>query len=389
MRIRAALVSGIAGSLALAACTASPRAQHGHAPPVASTSAPRGSADQPFRAESATFVSAQTGWVLGTAPCGTSRCLVLLRTEDGGAAWTQVQAPPIPGPFPSTASGAPGAAVRFADRDDGWAFRPTGSPPDGDAADGETVFVTHDGGAHWTPAPVVVPANGFGVADLEASGGVAQLVFTASPVAIESSPVGTDEWALSPTTLVLGAGPVPWEQLVLQGTVGWVVENDRVVVAGARLVGGTWLSWSPPCAQTGGQAYLAASDPDHLAAVCDEGVFADGPERVVLELSDDGGASFRSVAGTLPVSSFSGPVASPEPGVVFAAPAGLSGGILATFDAGARWTVVSSGDGGQGYLQLGFTTSTQGLAIEDDGTMLMTFDGGHQWTAVSFPKVTP
>jgi hypothetical protein len=388
VRIRAALAAGIACSLALAACSGPP-APHRPAGSVASTSAPGGSAEQPFRAESATFVSARTGWVLGSAPCGTSRCLVLLRTEDGGASWTQVQAPPIPGPFPSTASGVLGAAVRFADRDDGWVFRPTGSPPDGGAADGETVFVTHDGGGHWAPAPVVVPADGFGIADLEASGGVAQVVFTASPVAIESSPVGTDEWALSPTTLVLGAGPVPWEQLVLQGAAGWVIENDRVVVAGARLVGGAWQPWSPPCAATGGQAYLAASDPDHLAAVCDEGVFADGPERVVLELSDDGGTTFRTVAGTLPVSSFVGPVASPAPGVVLAAAAGSSGGILASFDSGASWAVVSRGDAGQGYLQLGFTTSTQGLAIEADGRMLMTFDGGHQWTAVTFPEVTP
>jgi len=33
---------------------------------------------------------------------------------------------------------------------------------------------------------------------------------------------------------------------------------------------------------------------------------------------------------------------------------------------------------------VGFTTATQGVAIEGNGTLAMTFDGGHDWAPVKF-----
>ena len=311
---------------------------------------------------------------------------MLLRTGDGGRTWTQVAAPPFTGSTPESPIGA-GVAVRFATPEDGWAFQP--SPMGSGFEHLGAIFETTDGGMHWSQAPVVNPPNELGIDDLETAGDRVQVVFTASPISIETGTVGANDWSLSPATLPLGAGPVPSEQLVLQGATGWILENDRIVIGGARLTAGSWRTWTPPCADAGGAADLTAADALHLAALCDEGAWSGGPERLVLALSNDGGTSFVAETGALPSGVVvPGPLASPSAGVVFAtSPAGE---ILATFDSGATWTTVYAGRSQErDFLQLGFTSPTQGLAIEAGGTMLMTYDGGHSWTPVSFPEVRP
>ena len=49
-----------------------------------------------FAPSSVTFVSLHTGWVLGTAPCGLTNCMELLRTRDGGQTWVALPRPPMP-----------------------------------------------------------------------------------------------------------------------------------------------------------------------------------------------------------------------------------------------------------------------------------------------------
>ena len=41
-----------------------------------------------FRANSLTWLSAQRGWALGTAPCGTKTCSDVIGTTDGGTKWS-------------------------------------------------------------------------------------------------------------------------------------------------------------------------------------------------------------------------------------------------------------------------------------------------------------
>src|SRR5689334_22044197 len=46
-----------------------------------------------FVAHDLTFVSANEGWLLGTAPCSTKPCTSIVHTTDGGKTWAGIPAP--------------------------------------------------------------------------------------------------------------------------------------------------------------------------------------------------------------------------------------------------------------------------------------------------------
>ena len=349
------------------------------APPPSPSTSPSGPASGtpkpaqgPFLPVAVTFVSAKTGWVLGglCSSCPAS----LLQTRDGGATWASVPAPPV---SLGADSGAGVRAVRFANLNDGWVF-------------GADVWATHDGGAHWQKIglPGWTPGR---VDGLEISAGMIHaVVYDAgmNTFRIESSPVGADNWIASPTTIPPGAGPVPDAQLVLQGAEGWILENDRTVVAGASLVNGSWSPWQPPCTSVNGPATLAAG-PGTLVAVCDEGLWGGPPTGFHAYVSDNG-TTFHRTRTTAPGG---GAVATPGPRVI------VVGGttptrtaLFATFDNGSTWrTVFEGGQYGQ-WTDLGFTTASQGVAITGPGdhssaTLLMTHDGGHTWHPVPLPAL--
>jgi photosystem II stability/assembly factor-like uncharacterized protein len=339
-----------------------------------------------FSAVSVTFVSAGTGWVLGTVPAGPGAKLAVDHTVDGGTSWSTSSAPDVT----YGAGGAvDGAIIRFADPEDGWIAAP--APTNGSLS---LLWSTHDGGASWHR--VAVPGGG-GVAALEASGGVFQLAtMKTGVVQIYSTPAARTAWARSATRLPLGAGPVPSAELVLQGSAGWLVENDRTVVAGARLASGRWERWAPPCRNANGSVSLAASSTTDLVAVCDEGVWGPpGPGTTAqawLFASDDAGGHFRAVGqivtshikGVASVGSVAMPPGKPQVVVV----GGL--GIGATFDGGRTWRTVYSGPPAREVRVVGFITARQGVAILTGGArssaLLMTRDGGETWRPVTLPR---
>ncbi len=313
-----------------------------------------------FAVQSVTFVSTQMGWVLGTNSCSPGCAPELLRSDDGGQSWTRLNVP----------GNSRILNVRFADASDGWMWASEGEP--------NGLWSTHDGGLQWQQVSLPIASDDQSISDVEASNGEAYAAVTAEPIRIMSSSVGSDTWTLSPTTLPTGAGPVPNEQIVLQGTSGWIVEVDRTTIAGARLSNGAWQTWTPPCAQAEGPVSLTASDPLHLTAYCDGGLWG-GPSAVTLDTSVNGGSSFVDTPVNFSVT-VGGPIASPTPGVVVLGD-NQNSDLMATFNGGQSWTAVYSGPENSGFSYLGFTTPTQGVAI-DGGTLLMTFDGGRQWSPV-------
>lgn len=340
------------------------------------STAPAGALPPPgFSPVSVTFVSARTGWALGTSKCANDACpAFLVRTGDGGATWTSITPPPVPVVKLET----PGVRqVRFANLDDGWAFGPD-------------LWATHDGGRRWSHLDLGLPASAE-VFDLAAANGVAHVVaFADGQLRILTSPVGQDRWQPSPTTIPIGAGPVPSATLVLQGQTGWLIENDRTVVGGARLDHGGWVAWSPPCADSGGPADLGASSPTDVAVICHEGQWNDKPMADRVFLSTDAGSTFRATA-TLPPQP-AGVVATPARGTVVVGVAAQSGPaweLARTTDAGVSWSVVhrESRTAGQ-WLFIGFTTPTTGVAIKTGGggssSLLRTTDGGRSWSVVAF-----
>jgi photosystem II stability/assembly factor-like uncharacterized protein len=337
-----------------------------HGPPLALPLQPMPAG---FGAQSVTFVSAGEGWALGAVNCsyGATRCpAVLARTTDGGRSWSAA-APPQ-----TTLSPAPDAAagiwqVRFADARDGWAFGPE-------------LWATHDGGAHWSRSSLK------NVYALEAGAGTVHAVVfdQANPsFRIESSPIGRDMWTRSATSLTVGAGPVPAIQLVLSGPAGWIVENDRLFITGARLVNGLWQPWKPPWGTTaGGPAYLTATSATQVVAACEEGVWTGPAISDHLYVSSDGGATFQRSATAVPGVQDMSSIASPSPSVAFVASSNTNRGIAGTFDGGTTWQLIYPAR--TGITLVGFTTPQQGIAVLDTGALLMTRDGGHTWAVVPF-----
>jgi hypothetical protein len=351
---------------------------------VPKTGPPGESVPAGFSPVSVTFVSLRTGWVLGTAQCGSRRCTSLLRTVDGGATWAGI---PAPGAPLSQGPGSPGVShIRFANLEDGWAFDPQ-------------LWATHDGGAHWHQLTINGVQPGSAVVALEAAGGVVHADILGGPsLSMATSAVDTDGWAVAPTTVPVGAGPVPSAQLILQGGTGWLLEDDRTVVGGARLDHGRWVAWQPPCSKSNGPATLAASSATDVVAVCDEGQWGPpSPPATRVYLSSDGAVTFHQAA-TLPAEYSSlGVVASPAAGVIVvgtyrtatqaSAPPAV---LVASFDGGASWVSVATFEATGAWTDLGFTSPTQGVAVlasspgSASGTLVMTTDSGHTWKPLAF-----
>jgi hypothetical protein len=327
-----------------------------------------------FAPLSVTFVSLHTGWVLGTAPCGLTNCEELLRTRDGGQTWVGLRRPPMP---VADSSDVQQRHVRFANLNDGWIYGPD-------------LWVTHDGGATWKQPSVEGLSRDTPVTALETDGEVVHAVFISATtqVTIITSPVNRDAWHAAPVTIPIGAGPVPAAQLVVQGKGGWIIENDRTVVGGARVENGEWVAWQPPCLDKGGPAVLTASTPTDVVVVCHEGVWT-GPDITEnVFVSNDGGTTFHEIGAPMAGDWEVDGVASPGPDTIVVA--GIANGsrvLEATFDRGHSWTAVRSEPAGGSWSDIGFTGPTQGIAIvhlEDGGELLMTTDGGHTWNPIDF-----
>lgn len=364
--------------------------------PATTTSAPRSSttttapeAPVPagFAPAAVTFVSADDGWVAGLVPAGAGTKLAVARTTDGGGAWSALPAPAVTFRAGGTDHGV---GISFANRTDGWITAAASAATGGAAS---TLWWTHDGGTSWQQ--VAVPGGG-DVAALEAAAGGFQLVTIdpdASTMAIYSASATSDTWARSPTTLRLGAGPVPSADLALHGGSGWLVDIDRVVVAGARLSSSGWQPWTPPCANALGSAAVAASSTTDLVAVCNEGTWGPPPAGTTtaswLFASDDAGTTFDTI-GPIPTSvardDVAGVATPPGEPQVLVVSTGTS--LAATADGGKTWRTVYSAPSGTEVQFVGFTTASQGVAVVEGGTtgpsmLLMTHDGGETWSPVT------
>ena len=204
---------------------------------------------------------------------------------------------------------------------------------------------------------------------------------------IASAPVGGDAWSTASLKLPVGAGPVPVVQLVLSGEGGWILENDRTVVAGARLVGGTWRTWQPPCADVVGPAFLGASSATDLAAACDVGAWSNA-QGDHLFVSRDGGVSFIEIGKRNPTIDSASGLATPNRSTIVVAGYDSHGSVLTgSFDSGHSWTVVDRPTS-VSLTDLGFTSPAQGVVIATASSgashLLVTRDGGHTWSIVKF-----
>jgi hypothetical protein len=216
-------------------------------------------------------------------------------------------------------------------------------------------------------------------------------------VEILTTATGADRWVPAPVQPAVGAGPVFSPALTTWGTNGWLVDNNRTVVSGARLAPGSgWTSWTPPCTHADGMGLVAASSATDLAAVCAEGVWGTpdpgtAQDHNWLFRSADGGSTFTSVGEAPGNNPQSLTVAPGNSQTIVLADSQL--GLQASFDGGKTWTTVEPGlnngtaaHPGGWYGFVGFTTANQGVALryKSAATLFMTRDGGHTWNPVTF-----
>ena len=254
--------------LALDAGTASAQPAGGGPPP------PKG-----FEADSASFVSARTGFVLGTRGCGELPCPARLeKTVNGGKTWTKVPAPAaslVP-PFSGTPLSAV-STVRFSSASDGWLFDPG-------------LWATTDGGRHWHR--VSLPgAAGRAVVALAASDGV--VLASAEPVdgslnaaRLYRSEVGSGKW-----TLVSKVAPAA--ALTVSGHSVWAGIAPKLWRSTDS--GRHWskLSFTCPSDAADATAVAAASASDVALACSNLGFPLPGSSFKKVFTSSNGGRTFR------------------------------------------------------------------------------------------------
>jgi len=321
-----------------------------------------------FKVASVTFVSASEGWVLGTTKtCAHAPCTSVLRTTNGGRSWVGIPAPKYKLATFNLAAGLD--RLRFADPSDGFAY-------------GSQLWVTHNGGSSWHRVRQVSGNIG----DLEASAGHVYAVSSnvnSGRQVVYSSPPGTDSWHRV-TGLPVTKGYGGLGTITLHGNAGWIILANRLY---STKTGSRWVKDSFTCPSNWGMTSAGAYNSKQITLLCVGGAGL-GSTQKALYASSDGGTRFRKV-GTPPAAGDGGVLAEPTARHLFIATASGASWIYGSTNGGRRWHAsLTRDDGGKGWNDFGFTTATQGVAVEGSpalGSLLwMTTNAGRSWHKVKF-----
>ncbi len=340
--------------------------------PAGITQPPGGPVPAGFRAASVTFVSSREAFVLGTAPCQHAPCTSVARTGDRGVSWRALPAPVVPLGEPGV-TGPAVWGIRFATPEHGFVF-------------GNGLWVTTDGGEHWSFAAY----PGGSVVSLEI---IDRQVLA---VTMRSGIAGNASWALLRRPVAGGA----WARLVTQasaiGTIATQAREAAIIDGTSVLVtgnGGLAITrHALPCTASPFPVptSVAVQAPRGLALLCAGQGYTGHTDKTVY-VSGDLGATWK-LAGHPASVGDGGVIAAAAPGHLTIATTSAASWLYYSADDGKTWrTVVTYPDGGQGWNDLGFTTTRDGLVIHGHpyygdrlGQLLLTENGGQGWHAVRF-----
>jgi hypothetical protein len=338
---------------------------------------PGGPVPAGFRAVSVTFVSTREAFVLGTALCQHAPCTSISRTLDRGVSWRGLPAPVVPLGEPYTSTGPAVWGIRFATPEHGFVF-------------GNGLWVTTDGGERWS----AVAYPGGAVLSLEI------IDHQVLAVTARHGPDGLTGWTLS--RRALGGGP--WTPITAlagnsgaggiaaQAGVAAVVDGSSVLVTSDG--GLTVTKHATPCPAASSPfpvvTSVAAQAPYGLALLCTGQGYTGHTDKTVY-VSGDLGATWK-LAGHPASAGDGGMIAASAPGHLTIATTSAASWLYYSADNGKTWrTVVTYLDGGQGWNDLGFTTTRDGVVIHGHpaygdmaGQLLLTDNGGLTWYAVTF-----
>ena len=330
-----------------------------------------------FRAASVTFVSTREAFVLGAVPCRHAPCTSIARTLDRGVSWRGLPAPVVPLGEPYASTGPAAWGIRFATPENGFVF-------------GNGLWVTTDGGEHWSAGAY----PGGAMLSLEITG------HQVLAVTARHGPDGLTGWALS--RRALGGGP--WTRITAladnsgaggiaaQAGVAAVVDGSSVLVISNG--GLTVTKHATPCPAARSPfpvvTSVAAEAPHGLALLCTGQGYTGHTDKTVY-VSGDLGATWTR-AGHPASAGDGGMIAASAAGHLTIATTSAASWLYYSADNGKTWrTVVTYLDGGQGWNDLGFTTTRDGVVIHGHpaygdllGQLLLTDNGGLTWHAVTF-----
>lgn len=352
--------------------SAGPLSEIGTAPSMSGA----GSALPPgFVATDMTFVSTDSGWLLGTAGCTAPACPPLVvHTRDGGRSWERVTAPGTPLRHPG---------IRFANESVGYLY--------GDTA----LYLTTNGARTWTQLP--------GEADaIEVANGNAVRISHDTPgcppgctYQISTAPVGSGQWqpvAVAGDPLMgvgvqlLRTGHRAFAE-VFQHVTGGAQDAHATLLTSAD-DGRHWVRRADPCGTWAGQEadsrQLAVADDGSVTVLCVKRTT--GPSFLVT--STDGGAGFGPQR-RVPVAT-GGAVGAASSGTLLVAETnGSTVTLYRSTDGGGSWARVATApgpapqDAGTGVL--GFENGRTGRWVPGSGAVLTTTDAGRTWVTYTFP----
>jgi len=367
----AALAAASALLLMLGAAGAAAQPASGNPPP------PKG-----LEVNSASFVTAQTGFALGARGCSRLPCRALLEeTTTGGNTWTSLRLPKIMlVPAFSTSPASAVSTVRFENASDGWVFGPA-------------LWATTDGGKHWhrqsLPGRVIALAASDGVAFASAeptNGGINQ-------ARLYESKVGTGTW-----TKVRGV--VPQNALTVSGHSVWagVASGVGPGMWTSTDSGGHWSKLPFRCPHSAISASpVAAASPSDVAIGCsDESYPQPGFSVKKVYTSSNGGRTFHKTATQPAEVGQVGMLAMPpgNPRIITMTAASGASFLYRSADGGATWQQQTWSDGGLELSDLALVSADTGYLVHFSGAnpviayslgLLKTTNAGKTWKTVAIP----
>jgi photosystem II stability/assembly factor-like uncharacterized protein len=317
-----------------------------------------------FEAQSVSFVSARTGFVLGARHCSRLPCRALLeKTVNGGLTWTSVPAPAVSlVPHFTTSPTSAVSSVRFQNASDGWLLAPS-------------LWATTNGGKRWHRV-TAVPGE---IIDLAVSDG--EVYVSTEPsnggfdqARLYESRVGSSKWTLVPRV-------TPQDLLTVSGHSVWAGSANGVTPGLWRSTdsGAHWSKLSFHCPRTALSASaVAAASTSDVAIVCsDQGYPQPGFSIKEVFTSANAGRTFHLVSEP------------PEPGQVYglAMPPGdpqaitlnaASGAsyLYQSANGGKTWKTNVYSDGGLGFNDLAYASASTGYVIHFGGSPVIAYGKG-------------
>lgn len=332
-----------------------------------------------FTVSDLTFVGSEEGWALGSAQClnnPANRCIAVLWTTDGGQHWGSVKNPAANISIAGNCKEPCIEHIRFADDKVGYAYGQN------------ALFMTTDGGAHWTrqaggaDALETLSHNVIRVTD-------AGNCPPACGYEVWTAPVGASEWqkaqlpgSVNGDSVLLSRTGDAAYLLIRQNPAGGAGSEQSTLLASSD-DGRSWQTRDTTCPQGGGEIdanLMTTADDGSVTLLCTPRL-GSGPQFTVT--STDGGSKFRpgrrQALGSLPAAA----LGAASNSVLLVS----SDDTYRSIDGGQTWSRlgVNSGSDPGPVSWIGFENGTVGRAISTDGrTVWTTTDAGSTWTGHTF-----